>query len=621
MIEKMLKTTVICRIEDRDKTLDSLRSLGILHVEQTVKPDSPTQSTLSQELEKGKMTLRMLEGYEPVKKTTFRNMSAEKTTKAAIKLFERNKSLKKTIEDYQHDREKLLPWGNFSPSKIKGLEEKNLFVYLCEASKDQVDNYKDKGTLEVISVGKVKTYFVIISTEEQPKGQLPLAPLPAENISLSKIEEKIQVLNTKLERTNKLLSIAASETSKIKEFMVELQEELEFIINKNGMGSDYVLSYIKGFVPVKLQKSLTDAAKKSGWAVLMQKPSGDDRAPTLMTVPKIFRLVSPIFDFIGISPGYNEWDVSICFLFFFTIFFAMIVGDAGYGSLFLLVGIGLKIYFRKNEKFRLPLNLFLLLSIATITWGALTCSYFGLPQGIFPRKMQGLKMLTDPSIKNNNIQYICFFLAAMQLSFARLWKAFILRDSLKGLGQLGWAMFIWGNFFTAVKLIVFANEPFPVFAFYLYGIALFLILVFYIQWNDVGSIFNAPFAFIGSFSDVLSYIRLFAVGLATYYIASSFNNMGEMVLQLSPYLFLATVIILLFGHLLNIALAFMAVLVHGIRLNTLEFSNQMELEWSGINFKPFKKQYTNDSIEEKITNSKKKVNSDVGASPCGCPMK
>jgi V/A-type H+-transporting ATPase subunit I len=93
--------------------------------------------------------------------------------------------------------------------------------------------------------------------------------------------------------------------------------------------------------------------------------------------------------------------------------------------------------------------------------------------------------------------------------------------------------------------------------------------------------------------DVLSYIRLFAVGLSSFYIAKSFNDMGAMVLGLHPWLFPAAAIVILFGHLLNIALGFMGVLVHGIRLNTLEFSNHMELTWSGKPYKPLRKAESN----------------------------
>ena len=128
-----------------------------------------------------------------------------------------------------------------------------------------------------------------------------------------------------------------------------------------------------------------------------------------------------------------------------------------------------------------------------------------------------------------------------------------LRHSWRALGNLGWALLIWGNFFTAVNLIVFSGT-FPTFAYYFYGIGVALIVV----TITLEAALNLPFALIGSFVDVLSYIRLFAVGLSGAYIAENFNKMGGMLLDALPKnLFviglLCLVIVALFGHVLNIA--------------------------------------------------------------------
>ena len=127
---------------------------------------------------------------------------------------------------------------------------------------------------------------------------------------------------------------------------------------------------------------------------------------------------------------------------------------------------------------------------------------------------------------------------------------------------------------------------------WLYVIGFIFILAFSIDWTDMGAVIYSPFSFINSFVDVLSYIRLFAVGLSGVYIAQSFNDMAMGLHSLNmPILTIpAAVLILGLGHLLNIVMAFMSVLVHGIRLNTLEFSGHLGLNWSGKAYNPLHSQ-------------------------------
>jgi len=145
-------------------------------------------------------------------------------------------------------------------------------------------------------------------------------------------------------------------------------------------------------------------------------------------------------------------------------------------------------------------------------------------------------------------------------------------------------------FFAAGKLVI--GRHFPHFALYLLGGGILLILVFENFQKNVlkgmlGTLTQLPLSVIGAFSDVVSYIRLFAVGYATVVVAESFNSMavGDGINSLIGGLIAA--LILFFGHALNIILALMAVIVHGIRLNMLEFSNHLGMQWSGKEYKPF----------------------------------
>ncbi len=132
------------------------------------------------------------------------------------------------------------------------------------------------------------------------------------------------------------------------------------------------------------------------------------------------------------------------------------------------------------------------------------------------------------------------------------------------------------------------GAEFPPLAKILYIVGASLIVLFNINWKNSGDVINAPFDFINSFVDVLSYIRLFAVGYASLKIAQTFNGMGETLFAEGGGKVIIAIGVIAFGHVLNIVLGLMAVLVHGIRLNTLEFSGHVDISWGGLFFKPFK---------------------------------
>ncbi len=602
MIVKMKKTALICLLSDKEAALDKLQELGIMHTEMTQLVESRERPALEQLTGKVDNIIGMLQSLGDGKKKAECKLSGKEVYEKASELAAKRAEIEKQLDKLQRDQDSLNPWGDFSRKLLTDLRSKGVNVYLCSGTKEDIGKLPEGTVYEVIRAGKNRIYFAVISETELDEGALPLAVLP-DDISLKQAEDEIEKCRKNLEDIRKELIGLETGLPQLREYKEEIDEELDFFRVRDGMGGEGVFAYIKGFVPVPEIDKLTASAKEHGWALLIQDPTHDDPPPTLIKTPKIFNIAKPIFNFIGIAPGYYENDVSVVFLIFFTIFFGMIVGDAAYGVIFLILSLICKWVFRKNKAARLPINLFIVLSVTTIVWGALTGTFFGLPQNTIPDFMQGFNKLSNPDIKDKNIQFLCFLIAAIHLSFARTWKG-ILQWNWRSPGQLGWAIIIWGNFLLATKLIVFPEWtiPTPVFL-WIYGVALFLILVFYVDWKNVGMVLNFPFSLMGSFVDVLSYIRLFAVGLSSFYIANSFNKMGSMVIKGQSGLALAgliivMVLIVLIGHFLNILLALMGVLVHGIRLNTLEFSNHMELEWAGVTYKPFKKRDQNSPDNE-----------------------
>ncbi len=613
MIVDMKKITLMCLDIDKKNALKKLRELGVMHIEETTQSISEKRLYLENELSNADKTLNILPTYNNDSSDEVdgrcKFLGGSETVNLITEAANDVAELEKLKDSLYQDQSKILPFSLFSYDDIKILEEKGVYTYLCKGKANENLEVPINATLEIIKTINNMVYFVIFSFEKID--DLPLAPLP-NGFSLNDINKEINRCINEIDRYQKKLEFMSKSTNVIKEYKEQLLEDIEFARSKENMQSKDNFSYINGYIPVPTLKQVEEAAKINGWAIETETPNNDDNVPTYIKLPKVFNISKPIFEFIGIAPGYREWDISACFLIFFTIFFGMIVGDAGYGAIFLLVGFVMKFKLRKNEKATLPINLFLVLSAATLVWGGLCGNYFGMPKEILPAILQGIsnplstfptwvkgidayKDLIPSDIANKNIQYLCFFIAAIHLSFARLWKMVLYINKIpKALGQLGWACLIWGNFFLSVELIVF-NKSLPDFVMYLYAIGFILTVIdlfaSFLKTKEIGDVLNFPFGLIGSFVDVLSYIRLFAVGLSSYYIAKSFNDMGLMILpeQGFSFLIIGTIFIILFGHILNVILAFMGVLVHGIRLNTLEFSNHMELEWSGVVFKPFKK--------------------------------
>jgi len=594
MIIPMKKVTLLCLAAEREATLREIRHLGALHiaVEKLKESDdrSNTQILLAN-AEKGARCLEARVGnteegpnhqFEPIQ--IYEKVTHEMTKLAAIE---------QEIDSFYRMKEALSPWGDFSPEIIQELSDGGIYVYCCEAPHKIYAEYLERKdiTIEEINSDKALTRFIVLAQSELETKDLPLAILPDDK-SLNQIKKQLNKAEEQRDIIGKELDSLACQESVIKEYCNEVKERLEFLSARDSMADHEEIISIKGFIPETRMEEVNDYSKKHGWALLIEDPSEEDQqVPTLIKLPKIFKMVQPLFGFLGISPGYREIDVSVGVLFFFTIFFGIIVGDAGYGSLFLLGTIAAALFVKnKSENIKLALRLSAILSLSTIVWGALSGNWFGLTA-------PGIKFLTeaDSTVKNANVMFICFIIAVAQLSMGHIWQAIVHGKVRKAFGQLGWILLLGGNFFLTVKLLVYPGA-FPVYMYYLYGVGMVLIIFCDVNWKDVGEAFNFPFSIINSFVDILSYIRLFAVGLAGYEIARSFNGMGGSLINIPdlswwmiPLCLIGGALVIILGQALNIVLCLLSVLVHGVRLNTLEFSNHVGLTWSGIDFKPFKR--------------------------------
>ena len=255
----------------------------------------------------------------------------------------------------------------------------------------------------------------------------------------------------------------------------------------------------------------------------------------------------------------------------------------------------------KSKKASTAVQLLWLLSIATIVWGALTGTWFGLEQAMDVPLLRSLVIPTfanypahfgvESTTQQNTIMKFCFILGTVQLSLAcvmNIRRKFREKD-------LGWLAAIDALYFVVLYLVIGQQvNLMPVACVVIAG---FLLVVLFGGMSPdksfgqglkagLGDAFTVFLNTISAFGNIMSYIRLFAVGMASLAIAQSFNNMA---LGFKGPLVIAAVLILLIGHGLNIVMGLLSVVVHGVRLNLLEFSGQLGMEWAGIAYDPFKK--------------------------------
>ena len=605
MIVPMKKVMLITLLEDRENALHSLRDLGVMQI-QLNDQFSDRTNVAADKLRRVKqqlIALRQIAADEKMSVSTAAGSAVEggKLLLRSEDIFSQISDLKSEAVELQHRIEAISIWGDFDRSLLDELSRKGVQILLCCGSSDEFAGIAARSDIECREISKSngKVAFAVISAGEKlDPSQYPAVDLAVDD-DPRKLKKSFRQISEKLDSLKRELISIAGKIHSLELLEEELLNEVNFEQVRDSLEAHGEIVVLSGFVPEPEMEKIAAASRKNGWGFLANDPGEDEEVPVLLKDNTFTRIIKPLFDFLGVVPGYRELDVSGAVLVFFTIFYSIIIGDAGYGLIFLLLAVIGSFAAKKHPALKLPMHLLMILSVSTIIWGALCGSWFSMEfipgtDKPFPA-LDCLRNFANDTAKQANVQLFCFILAVAQLSTGRIWKALRERNWRSTGEHLGWILIIWGNFFLTVRLIVYPGQ-FPVFMYYLYGTGLLLVMLCGVRWNQVVDVFQFPFNIIGSFTDVLSYIRLFAVGLAGACIAGSFNNMAFDVCQVSKYLLPAGILVVLIGHGLNLILAMLSVLVHAVRLNTLEFSNHTGISWSGQNFKPFKKT-TNKSEE------------------------
>ena len=596
MIVKMKKVSLVVLDSERTEALEKLRDLGVMHVEREYRSSDDFAALTEKKglYERCILALESDSSYDTSLKGSF--SEAEKLADKVSSILERIRILGEEKEKIKKDILSLEPWGDFNPADIIELGSKGIDLGFYELTNEKFSKFPGDVEYFLVNRKKNSVYIAVLETE---KGKEFLSGFDAVSLPEAGLKELGRTLSEKEAETAELekeLETLSAKRKILFDGLEEIKDRLEFEAVNADMGLDDAFAYISGYVPVDRIDNLKKGASENSWALVMKDPEEEENPPTLMRNPKWVGIIQSLFKFLDITPGYKEADVSMFFLMFFTVFVAMIVGDGGYGLIFL----GLTVLFRIKLK-NMPNQVFALLfvlSFATTIWGALTGTWFG---SVELSRNPVLSRMIIPEIASfsdqdtsNLIKEICFYLGMAHLLIGLLISFIRKMPSLVAIAEIGWMLILFAAYFMA-KYFVLGTPvnpvTLPVF------IAGFVLVVLFSEQS--GNLFKgillgvawSPMKLLDSvsmFADLVSYIRLFAVGLATLAVAQSFNTMAAGI-DMGIAGVIISAVILFLAHAFNMAMALLSIVVHGVRLNTLEFGGKVGLEWSGYGYAPFKK--------------------------------
>lgn len=595
MIVPMKKVTLITLSSSASASLTVLRDLGVLHLEYRREPESADTERISAQKEIVQEALNVLSSRK-TRTGQKVHASAVETAQYVMSLREERDGLHDRLQFIVNEIERLEPLGDFSPCDIAVLGEKGILakIYQCEGV--DLDRMEIPVPFEIVSSRGALKHILALNDGDF---HLPLEEVSIPEKALSHLLREKEEVQRRIDQIEDQLDACAACVSLLEEGLASLGEQLQFAETLSAMGDEGGLSYLRGYCPANEVDRLRKTGPEMGWAFVIEDPSEEDEVPTLIKNPPWIRIIQLVFDFIGTVPGYREYDVSFWFLASLCLFFAMLIGDGGYGILFLAGTLTLS---RKLKT--LPSALFVLLyvfSAATVVWGMITGTWFGVEGLARVPILSGFVVSGLYSYADNRdfMIHLCFVIGTIHLTVAHSIRLLRHIHSLRVLAELGWISIVWFLYFLARNLVLW--RPFPPLVVYLLPLGLFLTSAFsnpqhHFLKGFFVSLADLPLNVIRSFSDVVSYLRLFAVGYATLIVAMSFNQMASDFGWGSVPNAVGATLILLVGHTLNIVMACMAVLVHGIRLNMLEFSSHLGMTWSGNKFAPFRKQAQDRSV-------------------------
>lgn len=601
MISKMKKLAFLIYHKDYDTFLEQVRNLGVVHVvtkSQGEAENQDLQATIRLSARYA-AAIKLLEGMnvKAADKTSGNADKGEQILDKLEALQQHDAETNHRIQTIEKEITAMEPWGDFKMESLKRLRDAGYEVgfYIC-SDKVYDEEWETQYHAVVINHIGSKVYFVTVTPVTETVS-LDVESAKIADRSLSEIiQEKEKLDAERAETENAMKELAENSIPDLKAAQVRTSQLVDF--DKVKLSADSLagnkLMLLEGWAPAENAQQLNDFLKSSEVYYEISDPVPGDNVPIQLNNKGFFKLFEPIMK-LYMLPKYNELDLTPFFAPFFMLFFGLCLGDTGYG-LFILLGIsGYRLIAKSISPSMKPiLTLVQLLGLSTAICGLLTGTCFGFNlydiNVPFIQKMKEVIMLDNQQMFN-----LSLILGAIQIIFGMTLKAVnqAIQFGFKyAISTIGWLLVLVSTAvaFAApgvmamggtLHLAILAVGGLMVYLFNSPGKNIFLNIGLGL-WDT----YNMATGLLG---DILSYVRLFALGLSGGILAGVFNSLA---VGMSPDNVIAgpivMVLIFVIGHSINIFMNVLGAMVHPMRLTFVEFFKNSGYEGGGKEYKPFK---------------------------------
>jgi V/A-type H+-transporting ATPase subunit I len=605
MIARMKKFTFLTYHRDYDTFLHELRDLGLIHVASSVRfaeDDGELNDLLSRLKQLGeaqKILNKQIDKKSPVPMNE-PDVERGSAIPREIELVQGAiTTLNQQLQVSLKERELLRPWGNFDPENIERLRRAgyrvNFFVVPDNRYNPEWETVYDA---VVVKRETSRSYFITLSKNDNVADELDLEAVKLPEVSLAQLDELITTLRNRIQEEEQRLKALTADLPSLKAAMREIEQRINYKkVRRCGASlADDKLMLLQGWAPEDNLQEISDYLESKTVYFDVADPTPDDDVPIKFKNNRFARLFEPIAE-LYMLPKYNEIDLTPYFAPFYMLFFGLSLGDIGYG-LFLLVAATVVKLLQKNKlnsSMKAILSLVQLLGGSTVVTGFLTGGFFGF--ALYDLDWPVVQTLKEKAFFDNNQMFtLSLVLGVIQVLFGMVMKVFnrIKQQGFKySLSTIGWILLL-------VSCIVAALMPEKVPMFGTVHLAVLVpaaLLIFFYNSPGKNPLVNLGLGLWESYNmatgllgDILSYVRLFALGLSGGILASVFNSLAA---GMSPDNAIAKpivyLLIFLVGHAINIFMNTLGAIVHPVRLTFVEFYKNSEFEGGGKKYRPFSK--------------------------------